>query len=47
MVALATLALQSAEKLFEKGHLKTKIWRAYFVWSWRLPKALVLIPFSE
>ncbi len=34
MVALASLALQSAKKLFQKGNLENK-WDTYFVWSWR------------
>ncbi len=37
MVALATLSLLSAKKLFQKGSLENKIWCMIltFVWSWR------------
>ncbi len=46
MVALATLALQSAKKLFQKGNLKTK-YEALTLDLKFVNKALVLIPLSE
>ncbi len=34
MVALASLALQSAKKIFQKSNLEKKKHDTYFVWSW-------------
>ncbi len=45
MVALATLALQSAKKLFQKGYLKTKH-EALNLFGFDA-RVLVLIPHSE
>ncbi len=35
MIALASLALQSLKKLFQKGNFENKRVNTYFVWSWR------------